>query len=45
MNMAFKAPSNGVPKEAAVGAAVDFEFRQGKDGAYEIVTIAPAAKK
>jgi membrane fusion protein, copper/silver efflux system len=45
MTMAFKPPPGGLPKEVAVGATVDFEFRQGKDGAYEIATIAPAAKK
>ena len=45
MTMGFKPPPGGLPKEIAVGATVDFEIRQGKDGAYEIATIAPAARK
>jgi Cu(I)/Ag(I) efflux system membrane fusion protein len=45
MTMGFKPPPGGLPKEIAVGATVDFEIRQAKDGAYEIATIAAAAKK
>jgi membrane fusion protein, copper/silver efflux system len=45
MTMGFKPPPGGLPKELAVGATVDFEFRQGKDGAYELAAIGPAAKK
>jgi Cu(I)/Ag(I) efflux system membrane fusion protein len=44
MTMGFKPPPGGLPKEIAVGATVDFEFRQGKDGAYELAAIAPAKK-
>jgi Cu(I)/Ag(I) efflux system membrane fusion protein len=45
MTMGFKAPPGGVPKDVTVGATVDFEFRQGSNGAYEISTIAPAARQ
>lgn len=45
MTMAFKAPPNGVPKDVSVGANVDFEIRQAKDGTFEITAISPTAKK
>lgn len=45
MTMGFKPPPNGLPTQIGVGAAVEFEIRQGKDGAYELAAIAPAAKK
>lgn len=45
MTMGFKPPSNGVPKDVAVGTTVDFEVRQTKEGAFELVAIAPAARK
>jgi Cu(I)/Ag(I) efflux system membrane fusion protein len=45
MTMGFKPPPNGLPKEVAVGATVDFEIRQTKEGAFELVAIAPAAGK
>jgi Cu(I)/Ag(I) efflux system membrane fusion protein len=43
MTMGFKAPATGLPKNIAVGDAVSFEFRQTKDGAFEITSIARAA--
>lgn len=45
MTMGFKPPANGLPKDIAVGSAVDFEIRQTKEGAFELVAIAPAAGK
>jgi len=42
MTMGFKLPPGGLPKGIAVGQAVAFEFRQTKEGAFEIVAIAPA---
>src|SRR4051812_98846 len=42
MTMGFKPPPDGLPREVVVGTTVDFEFRQGKDGAYELAAIAPA---
>ena len=44
MTMGFKPPPGGLPKGVVVGATVDFEFRQDKDGAYELAAIAPAKK-
>jgi membrane fusion protein, copper/silver efflux system len=44
MTMPFKAP-NGIAGKVRVGDTVTFEFRQTKDGTYEIATIAPASKK
>src|SRR3569623_876245 len=43
MTMGFNPPANGVPKNVAVGDTVVFEIRPTKDGAFEIVTIAPTA--
>ncbi len=43
MTMGFKPPASGVPKNVAVGDTVAFEIRPAKDGAFEIVTIAPTA--
>ena len=45
MTMGFKLPASGLPKNIAVGDSVAFEMRQTKDGAFEIVTIAPAKPK
>jgi Cu(I)/Ag(I) efflux system membrane fusion protein len=42
MTMGFKVPAGGLPKNLAVGDAVTFEFRQAKDGSFEITRIAPA---
>lgn len=39
MTMAFRLPAGGAPKDVKVGDAVDFEFRQGNDGSYEISAI------
>ena len=44
MTMAFKAPPSGLPRDVKVGDRVDFEFRQGNDGRFEISAIARAAK-
>jgi Cu(I)/Ag(I) efflux system membrane fusion protein len=41
MTMAFKVPASGVPKNIGVGDRVAFEFGQGKDGRFEIVSINP----
>lgn len=43
MTMSFKLPPAGLPRNVDVGGAVDFAIRPLKDGAFEIVTIAPAA--
>ncbi len=42
MTMGFRLPAGGLPKGIAVGQTVTFEFRQTKEGAFEIVAIAPA---
>jgi membrane fusion protein, copper/silver efflux system len=42
MTMGFKVPASGLPQGIAVGGSVEFEFRQGKDGQFEIASIAPA---
>jgi Cu(I)/Ag(I) efflux system membrane fusion protein len=42
MTMAFKLPASGLPKDLKVGDTVDFEFRQGSDGRFQISTIAKA---
>jgi len=44
MTMGFKPPPSGLPKDIAVGDTVSFEFRQSKDGPFEIVAISKAAK-
>ena len=43
MTMGFKAPASGLPKNIAVGTAVDFDIRVMADGQYEISTIAPVS--
>jgi Cu(I)/Ag(I) efflux system membrane fusion protein len=45
MTMGFKPPAAGLPKNVAVGDTVIFEFRQGKDGMFEITSISPTANK
>jgi membrane fusion protein, copper/silver efflux system len=40
MTMGFKPPAAGMPQDLKVGDAVSFEFRQGKDGKFEITAIA-----
>ena len=40
MTMRFRPPSAGMPKDLKVGDRVSFEFRQGKDGKFEITAIA-----
>jgi Cu(I)/Ag(I) efflux system membrane fusion protein len=44
MTMGFKPPPSGLPKDVAVGDTVSFEFRQSKEGPFEIVAISKAAK-
>jgi Cu(I)/Ag(I) efflux system membrane fusion protein len=39
MTMGFTLPAAGMPKDIAVGDTVEFEFRQGKDGTFDIVSI------
>ncbi len=43
MTMGFKLPATGAPKELKAGDTISFEIRQMKDGAFEIVSIVPAA--
>jgi Cu(I)/Ag(I) efflux system membrane fusion protein len=42
MTMAFKLPAAGLPKGLHAGDPVAFEFRQSKEGPFEITSIAPA---
>ena len=42
MTMAFKPPAGGLPSDLKVGDKVDFEFRQGTDGRFEISAIGKA---
>src|SRR5438477_12461297 len=42
MTMGFKLPATGLPQGIAVGNSVNFEIRQAKEGAFEVVSIAPA---
>jgi len=42
--MGFKPPPSGLPKDIAVGDTVSFEFRQSKEGPFEIVAMSKAAK-
>jgi membrane fusion protein, copper/silver efflux system len=44
MTMGFKLPATGLPQGVAVGNRVNFEIRQGKDGTFQITSIAPAQK-
>jgi len=44
MTMGFKLPPGGLPNDIAVGDTVSFEFRQSKDGPFEIVAMSKAAK-
>jgi len=44
MTMGFKPPPSGLPKDIAVGDTVSFEFRQSKEGPFEIIAISRAAK-
>jgi len=44
MTMGFKPPPSGLPKDIAVGDTVSFEFRQSKEGPFEIVAMSKAAK-
>ncbi|WP_426212119.1 efflux RND transporter periplasmic adaptor subunit [Massilia sp. TWP1-3-3] len=42
MTMGFKAPAGGMPAGVKVGDRVAFSFTKGEDGAFTIVTLAPA---
>ncbi len=44
MTMDFKLPAAGLPNSIAKGGAVTFEFRQRKDGQYELTGISLAAQ-
>src|SRR5439155_7601486 len=44
MTMGFKPPPSGLPKDLKVGDTVSFEFRQSKEGPFEITAISRAAK-
>lgn len=41
MTMGFMMPTNGVPKNVAVGDTVNFEIRALEDGMFQIATISP----
>src|SRR5437868_2014090 len=42
MTMGFKLPEKVLPQGITAGSNVEFEFRQSKDGPFEIASIAPA---
>src|SRR5438270_7590330 len=42
MTMGFKLPEAGLPQGITAGSNVEFEFRQSKDGPFEIASIAAA---
>jgi len=42
MTMGFKAPSDGLPPNVAVGDRVTFEIRPMEDGGFEITALSPA---
>ncbi|HEY3077381.1 MAG TPA: efflux RND transporter periplasmic adaptor subunit, partial [Burkholderiales bacterium] len=44
MTMGFKPPAGGLPKDLKPGDSVSFEFRQSKEGPFEIVAISKAPK-
>ena len=41
MTMDFKIPAAGLPKNITKGSAVAFEFKQRKDGQFELTTLSP----
>ena len=41
MTMDFKTPAAGLPKNITQGETVTFEFKQGKNGQFELTTISP----
>jgi Cu(I)/Ag(I) efflux system membrane fusion protein len=41
MTMGFKLPATGLPQGIAAGNRVNFDFRQTKDGTFQITSIAP----
>ena len=41
MTMEFKTPAAGLPKNIRQGDTVTFEFKQGKNGQFELTTISP----
>ncbi|GAC1333614.1 MAG: efflux RND transporter periplasmic adaptor subunit [Collimonas sp.] len=43
MTMAFKLPLGGLPRNVEVGDTVIFDFRQSKDGSYQLTSISPLA--
>jgi Cu(I)/Ag(I) efflux system membrane fusion protein len=42
MTMDFKNPAAGLPKNITKGGSVVFEFKQRKDGEFELTAIAPS---
>lgn len=44
MTMDFRLPAAGLPKDIAQGGAVVFEFKQNKDGQFQLTAISPVAK-
>ena len=44
MTMDFGLPANGLPGDLAVGDTVTFEFRENRQGMFEIATITPIAR-
>ena len=44
MTMGFKIPAAGLPKNISKGESVAFEFKQGKEGQYELTMISPVAQ-
>jgi Cu(I)/Ag(I) efflux system membrane fusion protein len=44
MTMGFKPPASGLPRDIVVGDTVSFEFRQSKEGPFEIIAISRAGK-
>jgi Cu(I)/Ag(I) efflux system membrane fusion protein len=43
MTMGFALPAGGLPQDVSVGDIVQFEFRKGDKGGFEIVAIARTA--
>lgn len=43
MTMDFKPPAGGLPKNVAAGDVVTFEFRENREGMFEITAVSPAA--
>jgi Cu(I)/Ag(I) efflux system membrane fusion protein len=44
MTMGFKPPASGLPRDIVVGDTLSFEYRQSKEGPFEIIAISRAGK-